>query len=90
MIGSATRQARAQPNEVCRKDRKDGLTVNRHLENPAQKMAFNADPFIAAPDARMSILAMGSAHETVYVDADCSEHHKILLANGAGHTFLFG
>lgn len=53
------RAAAREPNEVCRKDRKDGLRVDRRLESPAQKMALHAGPLIAAPDARMSILAVG-------------------------------
>ena len=50
----------ASANDVCRKDRRDGLTVNRRLESPAKKMALVADVFIVAPDVRMSILAVGS------------------------------
>jgi hypothetical protein len=33
-------------------------------------MALDADVFIAAPNARISILAVSNAHETVYVEAD--------------------
>ncbi|MEG3174456.1 hypothetical protein U1708_19795, partial [Sphingomonas sp. ZB1N12] len=29
-------------NEVCRKDRKDGLRVDRRLESPVPKMALDA------------------------------------------------
>jgi len=33
-------------------------------------MALDAESFIADPNARISILAVSSAHETVYVEAD--------------------
>jgi hypothetical protein len=32
--------------DVCRKDREDGLTVERRLESPIKKMAFTAEPFM--------------------------------------------
>jgi hypothetical protein len=32
----------AWPNEACRKDRKDGLRVDRRLESPVPKMALDA------------------------------------------------
>ncbi len=51
---------RTWANDVCRKDRKDSLTVDRRQESPVKKMTLAADGFILAPDVRMSILAMGS------------------------------
>lgn len=59
-ITSSAARASASANDVCRKDRGDGLTVDRRLESPAKKMALVAGVFIVAPDVRISILAMGS------------------------------
>ena len=59
-ITSSAARASAPANDVCRKDRGDGLTVDRRLESPAKKMALVAGVFIVAPDVRISILAMGS------------------------------
>jgi len=36
VIGSATYKERVA-NEVCKKDREDGLTVERRLESPGKK-----------------------------------------------------
>lgn len=69
-ITRSAARSRASANDACGKDRKGGLKIDRRLESPANKMALVAEPFIAAPDVRISILAMGFAHETVYFDAD--------------------
>lgn len=58
-ITRSVARTNASANHVCRKDRGDGLTVDRPLESPAKKMALVAGVFIAAPDVRISILAMG-------------------------------
>jgi hypothetical protein len=41
-VNSSAAHQRAWPNEVCRKDRKDGLRVDRRLESPVLKMALDA------------------------------------------------
>ena len=48
---------------------------------------MDAVQFIEAPDARMSILAV-VRHETVYVDADCSEHPKPSCRRGGPYVPL--
>jgi|GEM_PF-3693664 len=45
---------------------------------------LDVDEFMGSECADVH-LGYGLAHETVYVDADCSEHRKI-LANGLGYT----
>ena len=66
----------------------DGLTVDRRLESPAKKMALVAGVFIVAPNARMSILAVSMLTRPYTLTQTDQNISKILLANGAGHTFF--
>ncbi len=86
VIGSATYKERVA-NEVCRKDREDGLTVERRLESPAKKMAPVAEVFIGALNVRMSILAM-SLLMRPYTLTQTDQNTVKSSCNGAGHTFL--
>ncbi len=51
-------------------------------------MALAADVFIAAPDARISILAVSKLTRPYTLTQTDQNNLKILLANGAGHTFF--
>ena len=78
----------ASVNDVCRKDRKDGLTVDRRLESPAKKMALVAGDFIVALDVRMSILAMGSPMRPYTLTQTDQSFAKSYLQAGRAIRFL--
>ena len=87
-IASSAARTSASANDVCRKDRGDGLTVDRRLESPAKKMALVAGVFIVAPNVRMSILAMGSPmrpHTLTQTDQNTS---KSTLQTGRAIRFF--
>jgi len=70
-------------------DREDALTVERHLENPAKKMAPVAEVFIGSLSVRMSILAM-SLLMRPYTVTQTDQNTVKSSCNRAGHTFFVG
>jgi hypothetical protein len=87
-ITSSAARASAPANDVCRKDRGDGLTVDRRLESPAKKMALVAGVFIVAPDVRISILAMGSPMRPYTLTQTDQSFSKSYLQVGRAIRFL--
>lgn len=87
-ITSSAARASASANDVCRKDRGDGLTVDRRLESPAKKMALVAGVFIVAPDVRISILAMGSPMRPYTLTQTDQSFSKSYLQAGRAIRFL--
>ena len=87
-ITSSAARASASANDVCRKDRGDGLTVDRRLESPAKKMALVAGVFIVAPDVRISILAMGSPMRPYTLTQTDQSFSKSYLQVGRAIRFL--
>ena len=87
-ITSSAVRASASANDVCRKDRGDGLTVDRRLESPAKKMALVAGVFIVAPDVRISILAMGSPMRPYTLTQTDQSFSKSYLQAGRAIRFL--
>lgn len=87
-ITSSAARASASANDVCKKDRGDGLTVNRRLESQAKKMAPVAEVFIAAPDVRISILAMGSPMRPYTLTQTDQRLSKSYLQAGRAIRFL--
>lgn len=88
-ITSSAARASASANDVCRKDRGDGLTVDRRLESPAKKMALVAGVFIVAPDVRISILAMGSPMRPYTLTQTDQSFSKSYLQAGRAIRFLW-